>query len=90
LKNINKESKRQGRIGCMFIGEILKELIAKISGLLVSVFVGIVLKNTILIIFRQDKSTAGEILKQELVNANSFITFQFVSTNFLLIYIVGS
>lgn len=74
----------------MFIGEILKELIVKVLALLVSVFVDIVLKNTILIIFRPDKSTAEEILKEELVNANSFVTFQFVSIKFLLIYIVGS
>lgn len=90
MKNINKESKRRGRIDCMFIGEILKELIVKVLALLVSVFVDIVLKNTILIIFRPDKSTAEEILKEELVNANSFVTFQFVSIKFLLIYIVGS
>ena len=74
----------------MFIGEILKGLIVKILDQLVNVFADIDLKNIILIIFRQDKLTAEEILKQELVNANSFITFQFVSIKFLLIYLVGS
>ena len=74
----------------MLIGEILKGQIVKIQDQLVNVFADIDLKNIILIIFRQDKLTAEEILKQELVNANSFITFQFVSIKFLLIYLVGS
>ena len=89
-KNINKEWKSQEKIGYMFIGEILKGLIVKILDQLVNVFVDIDLKNITLIIFRRDKSTVEEILKQELVNVNSFITFLFVSNNFLLIYLVGS
>lgn len=74
----------------MFIGEILKGLIVKILDQLVSVSVDIDLKNIILIMYKQGKLIVRQMRSRELVNVNSFIIFQFVSINFLLIYLVGS